>query len=130
MKFLLTILVSIAMVTSSLATDERSIDAKDAAQHVGETVVVSGTVVEAHDFKGGSIVLNFGAKYPNQIFVVFIPKNLVDVTGDMHQYVGKEMVVEGKIEMYKGKPEIKVDDVGWKNELPSCLMLLYKAGFP
>ena len=112
MKFLLTILASIAMVTSSLATDERSIDAKDAAQHVGETVVVSGTVVEVHDFKGGSIVLNFGAKYPNQIFVVFIPKNLVDVTGDMHQYVGKEMVVEGKIEMYKGKPEIKLEDAG------------------
>jgi hypothetical protein len=45
-------------------------------------VVVSGTIADVHQFKGGSIVLNFGAKYPNQVFEVYIPKNLVDSTGD------------------------------------------------
>ena len=109
---LLSILTTIALVSSSLAADEKAIDAKDAAQHVGDTVVVHGIIADAHQFKGGSIVLNFGEKYPNEVFEVYIPKNLVDTTGDMHAYAGKEMVVEGTIILYKGKPEIKLEDAG------------------
>ena len=110
---LLTILTFIALCSSSLAaTDEKTIDAKDAANHVGETVVVTGTVVEVHQFKGGSIALDFDSKYPNDDFDVYIPKNLVDTTGNMHEYEGKEMVVEGTIILYKGKPEIKLEDAG------------------
>jgi hypothetical protein len=77
MKFVLTILTTIALCSSSLATDELTIDAKDAAQHVGETLVVHGIVADVHQFKGGSIVLNFGAKYPNQVFEVYIRVTLV-----------------------------------------------------
>ena len=58
---LLTILATITLAASSLAADELSIQAKDADQHVGETLVVTGTIAEVHQFKGGSIVLNFGA---------------------------------------------------------------------
>jgi DNA/RNA endonuclease YhcR with UshA esterase domain len=36
----------------------------------------------------------------------------IDAAGDMHDYTGKEIVVEGRIELYKGKPEIKLDDAG------------------
>ena len=64
---LLSILTIIALCSSSLA-DEITIDAKYAAQHVGESVVVHGTVAEVHQFKGGSISLDFGAKYPNEAF--------------------------------------------------------------
>jgi hypothetical protein len=45
------------------------------------TPIFSGTIADVHQFKGGSIVLNFGN--PNQDLEVYIPKNLVDVTGDM-----------------------------------------------
>ena len=65
---LLSILTIIALCSSSLAADEITIDAKYAAQHVGETLVVTGTVAEVHQFKGGSISLDFGAKYPNEAF--------------------------------------------------------------
>jgi hypothetical protein len=61
MKYLVLIfLVTVALTTSSLAADELTIQAKDATQHVGETVVVTGTIADVHQFKGGSIVLNFG----------------------------------------------------------------------
>jgi len=43
---LLLFLATIALATSSLAADETSIEAKDATQHVGETVVVSGTIAD------------------------------------------------------------------------------------
>jgi hypothetical protein len=57
---------SIVLCISSLAADEKTIDAKDAAQHAGETVVVTGTIAEAHQFKGGSSVLNCDNR--NQVF--------------------------------------------------------------
>ena len=101
-----------ALCSSSLAADEITIDAKDAAQYVGQTVVVSGTVADVHQFKGGSILLDFGAKYPNDVFEVYIPRNLVDVTGNMREYESKDMDVEGTIILYKGKPEIKLEDAG------------------
>jgi hypothetical protein len=72
---LLSILTTIALCSSSWTTDEKTIDARDAAQHIGETVVVSGTIADVHQFKGGSIVLNFGAAYPNEVFEVYIPRN-------------------------------------------------------
>jgi len=109
---LLFLLTTVALCTSSWSKDEKVIEAAQTAQYVGQAVVVHGTVADVHQFKGGSIVLDFGAKYPHEVFQVFIPKNLVDVTGDMHEYVNKEMVVEGNIEMYKGKPEIKLQDAG------------------
>jgi hypothetical protein len=70
MKHLLSILAAIALCSSSLAADEKTFDAKDAAQHVGETVVVSGTISDVHQFKGGSIALDFGDT--NQVFVVYL----------------------------------------------------------
>ncbi len=92
---LLPILVTIALCLSSWAsTNEPPIEANDAAQHVGETVVVTGTIAEVHQFKGGNIALDCDAKYPHQDFEVYIPKTLVGTTGDMHEYAGKETVVE------------------------------------
>jgi len=64
---LLALLLPIVLCSSSLATDEE-IEASQAAQYVGQAVVVHGTVADVHQFKGGSIVLNFGAAYPNQVF--------------------------------------------------------------
>ena len=83
------IMATVALCSSSLATDEKTIEVKDAAHYVGQTVVVHGTVVDVHQFKGGSIVLDFGAKYPNEVFVVYIPVNVVQTTGDMQITLGK-----------------------------------------
>ena len=95
MKLLLPpVLLLIALCSSSLAADEITIDAKYAAQHVGESVVVHGTVAEVHQFKGGSIALDFGARYPHQDFEVYIPKALVDTTGDMNDYAGKDVMID------------------------------------
>ena len=109
---LLSILTIIALCSSSLATDEPTIEASAAAQHVGETVVLHGIVADVHQFNGGSVVLDLGSKYPNQMIDVYIPANVASATGDMHEYEGKEMVVEGTITLYKGKPEIKLQDAG------------------
>jgi hypothetical protein len=60
MRPLLTVLAAIALCSSALAADELTIEASQAAQYVGQTVVVHGTIADVHQFKGGSIVLNSG----------------------------------------------------------------------
>jgi len=54
---LIPFLLVLALCTTSLAKDEKNIQAKDAAQYVGQEVVVSGTIADIHQFKGGSIVI-------------------------------------------------------------------------
>jgi len=54
--------------SSPIVVDEKTIGSKDAAQHVGETVVIA----EVHQFKGESIALDFGN--PNELFEVYVPK--------------------------------------------------------
>jgi hypothetical protein len=72
MKHLFLFLATIALCISSHAVDEKTIDAKDAAQHVGETMVVTGTIADVQLMEDGGITLEFGN--PNQVFVVFIPR--------------------------------------------------------
>ena len=59
----------------------------------------------------GNILLDMGGKYPNQAFTVFIPSASAAQFSNPQQYEGKTVAVSGKIELYKGKPEILVTNV-------------------
>jgi DNA/RNA endonuclease YhcR with UshA esterase domain len=92
----------------------------DAAKHVGEVVTVRGTVVQVFLSKGGNAYLNFGAAFPNQTFSADVlakqtPQLLAGGSDWLTVFEGKAVVVTGKIQMYKGKPEIVItarEDVG------------------
>ncbi len=82
-------------------------------------VTVRGTVVQVFVSKGTNVYLNFGAKYPNQTFSADVlakrtPALLSEGTSWLTVLEGKEIAVTGKVELYKGKPEIVLtgrDDV-------------------
>jgi DNA/RNA endonuclease YhcR with UshA esterase domain len=80
----------------------------EAAKHVGETAIVTGRVDSFHQSGKGNIFLNMGGAYPNQAFTAFIPAGSASQFTNAQQYDGKTVSVSGKIELYKGKPEIKV----------------------
>jgi hypothetical protein len=81
----------------------------EAAQYVGKNVEVRGLVVGVYTSKKGNTFLNFGAKYPNQTFTCYIPAGS-ELAGDRWTITlqGKVIGITGIIEMYQGKPEIKV----------------------
>jgi DNA/RNA endonuclease YhcR with UshA esterase domain len=81
----------------------------EAGQHVGQQATVEGTVVKVFTSKNGNTFLNFGAAYPNETFTGWIPKNS-PLAGDasLSALEGKRVRVSGTIELYRGKPEIKV----------------------
>ena len=62
-----------------------------------------------HQSGKGNIFLNMGGKYPNQAFTAFIPAGSASQFSNAQQYDGKTVAVTGKIQLYKGKPEIIVN---------------------
>jgi hypothetical protein len=59
--------------------------------------------------KKGNTFLNFRAKYPNQTFTGYIPAGS-ELSGDRWTITlqGKVIGLTGTVELYQGKPEIKV----------------------
>lgn len=82
------------------------IDVKDAAAHVGENVIVSAKVY-GHKALEGLTLVNLGAAYPEQLLTVVLRGEATALAEDID---GRMIRVTGKVEMYKGKPEIVVRD--------------------
>jgi hypothetical protein len=82
------------------------IDVKDAAAHVDENVVVTAQVYGVKAMEGLTLV-NLGAAYPNQPLTVVLRGEAIGIAGDIS---GRVIQVTGKVEMYRGKPQIAVRD--------------------
>jgi len=82
------------------------IDVKDAAAHVGENVMVESKVYGVKALEGLTLV-NLGAAYPDQLMTVVLRGEAMAIAAEID---GKVVRVTGKVEMYKGKPEIVVRD--------------------
>ena len=94
---------------ASITAQTSNYTAADAAKHVGETATVTGRVDSFHQSGKGNIFLNMGGAYPNQAFTAFIPAGSAAQFPNAQQYDGKTVAVTGKIQLYKGKPEIIVN---------------------
>jgi DNA/RNA endonuclease YhcR with UshA esterase domain len=81
----------------------------EAAQHVGQHATVEGTVVKVFTSKNGNTFLNFGAAYPNQTFTGWISNDSTLASeASLSALEGKRVRITGTIDLYKGKPEIKI----------------------
>jgi hypothetical protein len=89
--------------TSTVITDT------EAQQHVGQKAMVEGVVVAVSTSSKGNTFVNFGGKYPHQTFTGWIPKDSELAGGStLAGLEGKKIKITGTIELYKGKPEIKI----------------------
>jgi DNA/RNA endonuclease YhcR with UshA esterase domain len=90
------------------AQDLRVIKDSEAAQYVGKNVEVRGLVVAVYTSENGNIFVNFGAKYPNQTFIGYIPAGS-ELAGEWTVTLqGKVIGITGMVEMYHGKPQVKI----------------------
>jgi hypothetical protein len=102
--------VALGLVGAALA-EAPVIAPADAAQHVGKEVVVEGVVVQVSvSTPSEPIYLNFGARYPKHVFaaVVFAEKRAL--FADAGKWEGKKVRVTGTVQLYRGKPEIVLND--------------------
>jgi DNA/RNA endonuclease YhcR with UshA esterase domain len=109
MKFIfrLVALAFLAMVTNVQAANP--IPATEAATHVGQTVTIQGKIAEVKILKNGEAFLRVGALYPHQLITGYIAalKTVADDTW-LDGFNGKTVNLHGRIDVYGGKPEIKI----------------------
>jgi DNA/RNA endonuclease YhcR with UshA esterase domain len=102
------------VVFGSLPAVAAPLSPEDAAGHVGENATVCGIVASAHfaaSSRSQPTFLNLGKAYPAQIFTAVIfgtdrPKFGAPET----KLQGKHVCVTGKIELYRGAPEVILHD--------------------
>ena len=81
----------------------------EAIKYVGKEVEVRGRVVSVTTSPLGTAFINFGGEYPNQTFSGFIAAgSKIASHKKLAMIHGKTISITGTIELYKGKPEIKV----------------------
>jgi DNA/RNA endonuclease YhcR with UshA esterase domain len=83
-----------------------SITWDQAANHVGETVTVTGPVVGTHMTAKKQLILNLGKDYPDvtRFSIMIDPVDKETLSEDT--YKGKTVTVTGKIILYRKAPEI------------------------
>jgi DNA/RNA endonuclease YhcR with UshA esterase domain len=81
-----------------------------AAQYVGQSVTVEGTVVAVTvSRRSNTTFLNFGQPYPKQVFTAVIFRSAASRFPDPQQWEGRRVRVTGTVRLYQGKPEIVLD---------------------
>jgi DNA/RNA endonuclease YhcR with UshA esterase domain len=86
------------------------IPANEAAAHISEYATVEGIVAKVFTSKSGNTFPNIGATYPNQTFTDWIPPaSPVNKSPILSGIEGKKVKITGRIELYKGKPEIRIN---------------------
>jgi hypothetical protein len=98
-----------AWLPSPCPAESATVPDAEAAQHIGEHASVEGVVTAVSTSKRGNTFINFGGVYPNQTFTGWIPAG-TPLASDpsIKSLQGKKVKITGLIELYRGKPEIKV----------------------
>jgi hypothetical protein len=95
------------------------IDVKQVAQHIGEVVIVRGTVTEVardHD----EVFICFEGRYPHQSFKGFIAAGSpIGRDKALNSLTGKRIGISGKVTSYNGKPKIDIHSLTQIIRLPA-----------
>jgi len=106
---------AVAMLTTCCSNGQVKIKLEDISKHVGDSVTVCGKVAGIRFIKQSKntpTFMNVGAAYPNQLLTVVI-------WGDVRKqyetapevlFKDKEVCITGKVELYKEKAQIVVND--------------------
>jgi hypothetical protein len=101
------VLATVFLVLMASRTEAKVISPFDAAAHVGQAVTVEGVASEVFtDKRSGTTFIDMGGRYPNNVFTGVIFRNYAGAFGDVHRLEGKTVGITGRVQMYKGKPEI------------------------
>jgi hypothetical protein len=118
-RTLLAILGLLLCLSPAPADELPVIKDSEAVEYVGKDVEVRGFVVSVTTSPLGTAFINFGREYPNQTFAGFIAAGSKMATDQLITMLqGKVIGITGTIELYQGKPEIKVISIDQIKGLP------------
>ncbi|HRI20037.1 MAG TPA: hypothetical protein PLA68_03760 [Panacibacter sp.] len=109
-----TLFLFVLLLCTAGVTFSQTISPKDAVKYVGQTVTVCGKIFGGKYLdavKNKPTFLNMGATYPNQLLTIVIwgdsRKNFSYAAEE--KLKNKTVCVTGKVEMFKGKPQITIN---------------------
>jgi hypothetical protein len=112
MRILLAAIFSLCFIASEAQKEIKLAEVKD---HIGDSVKVQGIISGVRFLetaKNTPTFINVGGIYPNQLLTVVIwgdvRKNMSIVPSTKD--AGNKIIVTGKVELYKDKPQIVVKD--------------------
>ncbi len=100
----------LAFVVSNVNA-QKDIKLEEASKHVGDSVKVCGQVSGVKFFKATSLkLINMGGAFPHQLLTAVIHKDARATFEKTPEelFENKNICVTGKIEMFKGKPQIVI----------------------
>ena len=109
MRALFAILSLLLLLIAASADELPVIKDSEAVQYVGKSVEVRGLVVSVTISPLGTACISFGREYPDQTFAGFIAVgSKMESDQRIATLQGKIIGITGIIELFQGKPEIKV----------------------
>ena len=109
MKYIL-LAVAFCLAALNLSYAQDTITTSQAKDFVGEFKYVKGNVAEVSTSKSGMTYINFDNKHPDNIFSAVIFKDNKDTFDFAVLNKCTNIVIYGKIELYKDKPQIVLKD--------------------
>jgi DNA/RNA endonuclease YhcR with UshA esterase domain len=90
-----------------------TITPSEASQRVGQSVTVEGVVSEVHHAASGKVTfIDVGGIYPDNPFAGVIFSDDASKFPNVDSLEGKTIDITGMIKLYRGKPEIILNDAG------------------
>jgi hypothetical protein len=113
------VLAHFVALLSAISAHAASLTPEQAPAHVGQVETVCGVVASAHyaaRTHSQPTFLNLGEPYPRQVFTAVIFGSDRAKFGQPETLQGRNVCVSGKIELYRGKPEIVLHEAGQLRE--------------
>jgi DNA/RNA endonuclease YhcR with UshA esterase domain len=107
-----TLVVALAFAVTTAPAFAATIAPAEAKAHVGETATVEGTVDEVYTARSGVTFLDMGGRYPNETFTGVIFAGDAGKFPNVHALQGKTVDITGPVRLYRGRPEIILNDAG------------------
>jgi hypothetical protein len=108
-RFLTLAALFVGSLSTTALAQTSTITPDQAPQHIGQNITVEGVVVAVSTSKKGNTFINFGGVYPNQTFTGWIPAGTpLASDASIKSLQSKRIKISGLIELYRGKPEIRI----------------------
>jgi RecJ-like exonuclease len=112
MRALFAVLGLLLFLIATRADELPMIKDSEAVQYVGKNVEVRGLVISVTTSPLGTACISFGREYPDQTFAGFIAVgSKMETDQRIAMLPGKIIGVSGTVELYEGKPEIKITSI-------------------
>jgi DNA/RNA endonuclease YhcR with UshA esterase domain len=107
------ILLFVALLVAASPALAETIRPSEAPQHVGQSVTVEGVVSEVHHAASGKVTfIDMGGLYPDNPFAGVIFSDDAGKFPNIDSLEDKTIDVTGMIKLYRGRPEIILNDAG------------------